>query len=145
MLLFLSVLIGFSSGFSVSAGVFALVTALSLLPRMADKTHTATYMKTYENCVFWGALAGISIYFLQIYEKHIALTNSILLFFVLAFCGFFQGIAIGTLALSLAENLDVTAVLGRRAKLHYGLGFLILSFAIGKFLGSFLFFLKRWF
>ena len=50
-----------------------------------------------------------------------------------------------TLAVSIAESLNVTAVLGRRARLHYGLGVLILCFAVGKALGSLLFFYKHWF
>ena len=45
MTFLLSVITGIGAGFGVSAGVFALVTSLSLLPRMADKTHTGYAMK----------------------------------------------------------------------------------------------------
>ena len=62
MTFLLSVITGIGAGFGVSAGVFALVTSLSLLPRMADKTHTGYAMRTYETWVFWGGMFGNSIF-----------------------------------------------------------------------------------
>lgn len=151
--------IGLASGFAVSAGVFALITALSLIPRMADKTHTGAYAKSYETCVFTGGLTGVILFFLQINNYDLSLyrlmenifdTDSFLIellfvHFPAAVFGIFIGIFVGTLAVSIAESLNVTAVLGRRAKLHYGLGYIILSFALGKALGAFLFFYHEWF
>lgn len=158
MVLILSVITGFGGGFAVSAGVFALITALSLLPRMADKTRTASFMKSYETCVLLGGMSGVAMYFLETYDHDLSLYrvlepvlgSSVLWRLVLVYIpisafGIFIGIFVGTLAVSIAENLNVTAVLGRRAKLHYGLGCLILSFAIGKSLGAFVFFFKQWF
>ena len=152
-------IIGGASGFAVSAGVFALITALSLIPRMADKTHTGQYVKSYETCVLTGGLFGIILFFLNINGYDVSLcrlledmlpVNDFLieLLFVqlpIAFCGIFIGIFGGTLSVSIAENLDVLAVFRRRTKLHYGTGAVILSFAVGKALGSFLFFYKEWF
>lgn len=152
-------IIGASSGFAVSAGVFALITALSLIPRMADKTHTGQYVKSYETCVLTGGLFGVILFFLNINGYDLSFCSLLedvlhrnsflyeLLFvqFPIAFCGIFIGIFVGTLSISIAENLDVIAVFGRRTKLHYGIGYIILSFALGKALGSFLFFYKEWF
>lgn len=135
---------GISGGFAVSAGVFALVTALSLLPRMADKTHTGKYMMCYETCVLLGGLSGMALYFLQIHGKNIALPDLLSTFFLLL-SGLFSGVFVGTLSISIAENLDVTAVLGRRIRLHHGMGILILSFAIGKTLGALLFFYQKFY
>lgn len=143
MTFLLSVITGIGAGFGVSAGVFALVTSLSLLPRMADKTRTGYAMRTYETWVFWGGMFGNSIYFFQQYGVSLSF-HSFYLLPLISF-GSFAGIAIGTLAVSIAESLNVTAVLGRRARLHYGLGVLILCFAVGKALGSLLFFYKHWF
>lgn len=137
-----SIVIGLASGFFVSAGVFALITALSLIPRMADRTHTGAYAKRYEDCVLLGGMVGVILYFLREYDKQFPLFFSSLL---LIFTGFFIGIFVGTLAISLAENLNVTAVIGRRVKLHKYFGVIILSFAIGKILGSLVFFYKSWF
>lgn len=152
-------IIGGTSGFAVSAGVFALITALSLIPRMADKTHTGHHVKSYETCVFTGELFGTILFFLNINGYDLSLCRLLedmlpindffmeLIFVQLpiAFCGIFIGIFGGTLSVSIAENLDVFAVFGRRAKLHYGIGVIILSFALGKALGSLLFFYKEWF
>lgn len=143
MTFLLSVITGIGAGFGVSAGVFALVTSLSLLPRMADKTHTGYAMRTYETWVFWGGMFGNSIYFFQQYDLSLSFRSFYPLPLILF--GSFAGIAIGTLAVSIAESLNVTAVLGRSARLHYGLGVLILCFAVGKALGSLLFFYKHWF
>jgi len=151
--------IGATSGFAVSAGVFALITALSLIPRMADKTHTGQYIKSYETCVLTGGLFGVILFFLNINGYDLSLYRLLenalhmngfldrLLFIQLpiGLCGIFIGIFVGTLSVSIAENLDVVAVFGRRTRLHYGLGYIILSFALGKALGSFLFFYKEWF
>lgn len=151
--------IGGASGFAVSAGVFALITALSLIPRMADKTRTGQSVKSYETCVLTGGLFGVILFFLNMNDYNLSFCrlledtlhmNSFLseLLFVqlpIAFCGIFIGIFGGTLSVSIAENLDVIAVFGRRAKLHHGIAYIILSFALGKALGSFLFFYKQWF
>lgn len=137
--------IGLCSGAAVSAGVFALITALSLIPRMAVKTHTGKYVHAYERSVFLGAMTGITIYFLHIHEVPVLFLDGIPLLLILLFCGFFIGMFVGTLSISLAENLNVTAVLGRRIRLHQYFAWMILAFAIGKILGSLLFFYKRWF
>jgi stage V sporulation protein AB len=151
-------IVGFGGGFAVSAGVFALITALSLIPRMADKTHTASYAQTYETCVFWGGMTGMALYFLNKYDCPMALYplfasyfgqklvfQILLLWLPLIVSGIFTGVFIGTLAISLAENLDVTAVLGRRLRLRAGIAYVVLSFALGKMAGGFLFFYYRFF
>jgi stage V sporulation protein AB len=155
-LLFL--ILGFGAGFAVSAGIFALITALSLIPTMADKTHTASYAQTYETCVFWGGMVGMALYFLNQYDCPFALyplcaaylgqsllSRIVLLWSPLIVSGIFTGIFVGTLAISLAENLDVTAVLGRRLRLRAGIAYVVLSFALGKIAGGFLFFYYRFF
>ncbi|MDY5576322.1 MAG: stage V sporulation protein AB [Lachnospiraceae bacterium] len=149
----LLILIGLCSGFAVSAGVFALITALSLIPRMADKTHTGSYAQTYETSVFLGAMAGTILYFLEkndlLLPTHTLTShpvwNILLLQFPLLFSGLFIGMFVGTLAISLAENLNVTAVFGRRVNLHTGMAYIILSFALGKVFGALLFFSRHWF
>lgn len=137
--------VGVCCGGAVSAGVFALITALSLIPRMAVRTHTGKYVHAYEWSVFFGAMAGILIHFIEIHEKDFLVLHGVLLFAVLLFCGMFIGMFVGTLSISLAENLDVTAILGRRMRLHQYFAWIILAFAVGKSLASLLFFYKRWF
>lgn len=138
------IIFGVGSGFAVAAGVFALITTLSLLPRMADKTHTGSRMMLYEDCVFLGGICGMAIYFLQLNGITLSLPP-LLCDILILFSGLFCGIFVGTLAISIAENLNVTAVLCRRIRLHHGLGFLILSFALGKIFGALLFFTQSFY
>ncbi len=141
---FFIILTGAASGFAASAGLYALITALSLLPRMADKTRTASCMRLYEDCVFFGGVTGCICYFLGKHEFSLSLPP--VCFACLdAISGFCMGIFVGTLAISLAESLDVTAVFARRTRLHQAMAWIILSFAIGKIIGSFLFFYQRFY
>lgn len=156
-------ILGLLCGFAISSGVFALITALSLIPRMADKTHTGKHMMLYESCVLYGSLLGNIIYFSQETDTPFTLlpffvktlgavfpySSEILyvLFLILipVLIGGFSGIFVGTLAVSIAESLNVTAVFLRRSKLHTGLGMIVLSFALGKAFGSLFFFLGGFF
>ena len=48
------VLIGLSAGCLVSAGIFAFLTAIGLLQRLAAKTCTASKARLYEDCIVLG-------------------------------------------------------------------------------------------
>ena len=52
------------------------------------------------------------------------------------------GIFVGVLAMALAEVLNVMPILMRRARLNKGITWFVVSFALGKLLGSLLYFLK---
>ena len=51
-------LIGFAGGISVAGGVFAFISILEMLPRLASKLHMANRVYHLENCIFWGGLTG---------------------------------------------------------------------------------------
>lgn len=123
---------GLASGVLVSAGVFALITSIGLIPRMAGKSHTGAYVKKYENAVLFGGILGN---ILNIFKIHIGMGSIITTAF-----GLFSGIFVGCLATSLAESLNATAVFARRMKLHTGIGYIVLSVAVGKALASLLYF-----
>lgn len=40
----------------IAAGVFALITTTGVMTRFAEKTHTAKYVRQYENAVAFGAI-----------------------------------------------------------------------------------------
>ena len=66
-------------------------------------------------------------------------------FWVLAFgaealTGLFAGIFVGCLALAIAEMLDSIPILTRRIGFRHGLGLMVLSIAMGKAVGSLLYF-----
>ena len=57
--------------------------------------------------------------------------------------GLFAGIFVGCLALAIAEMLNTIPVFARRIGFRHGLGIAILSVAMGKLLGSLIYFTQR--
>ena len=132
----LAAIIGFGGGAVVAAGVFALVSAIGIIPRLADKSHTAKYISRYEDSVVLGGILGNIVY---VYEMNVPIGAIGGILF-----GVFAGIYVGVLAISLAEATSATAVFSRRANLKKGLGAVVLAFALGKSFGAFLMFFERW-
>lgn len=128
---------GLAAGTMVAAGVFALITSIGVIPRMADKSHTASHIKSYETAVILGGIWGN---LMNIFDIPFPLTWVALLIF-----GLFSGVFVGSLATALAESVNSTAVFSRRIKLHRGMGVIILSTALGKAIASLLFFYLGWY
>ena len=128
---------GLGAGALVSAGVFALISSIGLIPRMAGKTHTGSYVTQYEMAVLFGGTLGN---IMNIFRISVPLGTAGLILF-----GTFAGIFVGCLATSLAESLGATSIFSRRVRLHKGMGVIILSVAMGKLLASILFFYLRWY
>ena len=126
------VLIGLSAGAAASAGVFALITVIGILPRWAGHTRTARHVSLYEWSVILGGTAGNLIFLLQpsLPGKEI----------LEAAAGLFMGIFVGGLIMSLAEVLDVFPILLRRGRIQSGIPWMVLSIGIGKMLGAYLYF-----
>ena len=57
--------------------------------------------------------------------------------------GGFAGIFVGCLALAIAEMLDSIPIFTRRIGFRHGLGILVLSTALGKAAGSFIYFMRN--
>lgn len=57
------VLVGVSAGAAASAGVFALITVIGILPRWAGHTRTARHVSLYEWSVILGGTAGNLIFY----------------------------------------------------------------------------------
>ena len=126
------VLVGLSAGAAASAGVFALITVIGILPRWAGHTRTARHVSLYEWSVIFGGTAGNLIFLLQpsLPGKEI----------LEAAAGRFMGIFVGGLIMSLAEVLDVFPILLRRGRIQSGIPWMVLSIGIGKMLGAYLYF-----
>lgn len=126
------VLVGLSAGAAASAGVFALITVIGILPRWAGHTRTARHVSLYEWSVILGGTAGNLIFLLQpsLPRKEI----------LEAAAGLFMGIFVGGLIMSLAEVLDVFPILLRRGRIQSGIPWMVLSIGIGKMLGAYLYF-----
>jgi stage V sporulation protein AB len=128
---------GLCWGFLVAAGVFALITSIGIVPRLAGKTHTGRYVKIYEISIALGGTLG-NIFYLYNLNFHAGVIGA-------GIFGAFSGIFIGCLATALAETINTIAIFSRRVQLKYGLGFVILSLAMGKLCGSMWYFYNHWF
>lgn len=128
--------IGLSAGCMVAGGVFALITSIGVIPRLAGKSHTAEHIRTYETAVLLGGLSGNLFY---TFEFSIRLGTIFNIIF-----GFFAGVFVGCLYTALAESLNTTAVFSRRIKLYKGIPYVILAAGIGKMFGSLIYFFNEW-
>lgn len=132
----LLVFIGLSSGGIVAAGVFAFITAIGVMTRLAAKTRTAEKVHFYEVSIILGGTIGNlwDIYKFPLFGGY---------FFMVPF-GLCVGIFIGCLVMSLAETLDVLPTITRRIGLAVGIQYVILGIALGKCVGALLYFYYNW-
>lgn len=149
--------IGISAGLIVSAGVFTVLISVGLIPRFAGKMHVARKIFVLEEMVVFGTLAGgffsvfgdwgmIGEWVRQRQLFGPGTTDGIwdligTLFLILF--GLFAGIFVGCLALAIAEMLNTIPVFARRIGFRHGLGAAILAVALGKLIGSLIYFTQR--
>lgn len=129
----LLIFIGYSSGVAIAGGVFAFITIIGIIPRLVQKTNTRKYIKLYESVIILGGTMGTLPLAFSL-SIPIGVIGEIII-------GLFAGIFIGSLAVCLAETIDVLPVLQRRARLKTGIRFFVLSFALGKSVGALIYFL----
>jgi len=127
------IFVGLASGMVVASAVFAFITAIGIVPRLAQKTRTPMYCRVYESAISLGGILGSFASFSQI---RLPGGEIIAVIFSLA-----VGIFYGVLAMSLAEVLDVIPILTRRGRFKKGLFFFVLAIALGKLIGSLMYFL----
>ena len=127
---------GLSAGVATAAGLFSFIVELGVVADFADRTHTAEHILFYEDCVALGGIVGNILY---VFHIGIPLGTPLLAVF-----GAFAGIFAGCWAMALAEILNVFPIFMRRAKVVKYLSAFIISMALGKGLGAFLFFFRRW-
>jgi len=121
-------IIGFSGGIAVAGGVFAFISILGIIPRMADRLGLASHIYQMETVVAIGGIAGS---FMTVFQIHLGIG-----IVGLAIFGLFAGVFVGSLAMALAETLKVIPVLCQRTKLCMGIPVLITVLGLGKALGS---------
>lgn len=124
--------VGVTGGILVASGMYALVTTLGIINRIAQDTHTARDIMLYEECVIWGATAGnvISVFSLGLPGGGAGLV---------AF-GLIGGIYAGCLAIALAEIIKTIPVFIMRTGITKGFGFVMLMMALGKGIGGIIYF-----
>ena len=101
------ILIGLASGFAVASGIFAFITMLGIIPRLAARTKTANHVVWYETMIIaGGALGNIWIVY------------------------------VGCLVMALAEMLRVIPILVNRLQIKEAFYLIPLAIAIGKITGT---------
>jgi len=138
-------------GLLSSGGVFTVFVTVGLVPRFADKTHTAKKIVLYENCIVAGAILGclFSVYPDMIKE----FGGKAALFMVpnwevwgsllLSVFGIFAGMFVGCFAIAIAEMLNTIPIFTRRISLGKGVGIVMLCLALGKTVGALVYFYLR--
>lgn len=134
-IIFLS-LFGICCGIIVASGIAGLLIGLSVIPRYAGITHTSSHLLLYEDMALLGTVCGNLFYLFNI---RFPLGYPFLLI-----SGLFFGIFLGSWILALAEMISVFPIFSRRIRLNGGFSFIIISIALGKTLGSFLFYYLNW-
>lgn len=128
--------IGLSSGILVAGGLFGFIVSLGVVSDFADRTHTGKHILLYESIVALGGIFGNLFYLYEISMPQFA--------FVVGIFGLFSGIFVGAWAMALAETLNVFPIFVRRIKLVKIIPYIILSIAIGKGIGSVIYFFFQW-
>ena len=127
------VVFGAASGLLVSSGVFAFIAAIGIIPRMAWRTGTRQYVRFYEDAIVLGGIFGTTTMFVN---YRLPSWGWLILAVALL-----EGFFVGVLAMALTEVLNVIPIMMRRARLTKGLQWIILAFALGKVVGSLLYYL----
>ncbi|MBQ6553714.1 MAG: stage V sporulation protein AB [Firmicutes bacterium] len=124
--------LGFGSGVVIAGAVFAFIAIIGVVPRIAQKTNTKEYIRTYESAIIIGGIAGTCSLMGNWYIPTAA--PFVMLLMLLT------GVFYGCLAVSLAEVLDVIPILARRGRLKKGIKYFVTALAIGKLAGSVLYY-----
>lgn len=139
---------GLAAGIGVAGGVFTALLAVGLIPRFAGKTHTADKIFLYEEMVVAGTITGnvLSVFgrplISWLFENNLNNPGWIVVIREIfsSIFGIFTGIFVGCLAMAIAEMLDTIPIFSRRIGFRHGLGIAVLFMAIGKLVGSLLYF-----
>lgn len=127
--------IGVSAGGVIAAGVFAFLAIIGVFPRLIGKTKTSRHILLYDTLIVIGGVLGNV---LDIYEFPILMGGNLFL----GIFGLAVGVFVGCLVMSLAETLKTVPVINRRIHLAVGLQYIILAIAVGKLIGSLVYFTR---
>ncbi len=135
----LAVISCFGFGALSSAGIFTVFVTVGLVPRLADKTHTANHIEEYETAIVWGAVMGCLLSLFPFSFGELSFLSfwgeAMLLIF-----GLFAGMFVGCFAIAIAEMLNTIPIFSRRISMGAGTGIVLLFMALGKSAGALFYF-----
>jgi stage V sporulation protein AB len=145
----------FSFGAISSAGVFTVLVSVGLIPRFAGRFHIAKHIRFLEEMVVFGTISGA---FVSIFTRYVEIgdfimgnqllngeTWRIIGGILIAIYGIFAGMFVGCLALAIAEMLNSIPIFARRTGFREGIGIVIIFIAVGKLIGSLIYFSEMMF
>ena len=131
-------LVGFSAGIGVSAGTFAFLLVIHVIPRIIQKTKLERKVIFLENTIITGILLGT---LLSLFDWSGGWLPALWGNLLLLIFGSAAGVFVGCTAIALAEILDTFPIFFRRLRIQENRAWiLIFSMAIGKSLGALLYF-----
>lgn len=128
-----AVILTFFAGAGVSAGTFAFILVIGIIPRILQRIRVNNIMLI-ENITVLGAIAGNLS---SIYEGgyNFGMPRGITVLY-----GFCTGMFVGCIAVALAEILHTFPIIFARIRLKQGLKKVIFCMAFGKMLGCIFYF-----
>ena len=121
----LAAVVAFLAGVGVSAGTFAFILVIGVVPRIMGRMEIKDVILI-ENVIVLGVVLG---------------NMDVLGHAVMILYGISTGVFVGCIAVALAEILHTFPILFRRFNLNKGLKLVIFSMAIGKVVGCIYYFL----
>ncbi|HCC07373.1 MAG TPA: hypothetical protein DEP72_04355 [Clostridiales bacterium] len=120
--------IGFGAGAAIGLAVTAFIISVGIITKMVNVTGTKKYNNLYQNMILIGITTGTLAMIIDI-NFHI---NEVWL----GILGFFSGVFVGIVAISLVEIINVLPVIKERIRIRTGLVYVVISIALGKMVGS---------
>ena len=124
-------------GIAVSAGTFAFLLVIGVIPRMIKRCNFGERILMVENTVILGVLTGAVF---SVMEWNALLPYPWLADVILCAYGTAAGIFVGCIAVALAEILNTFPIIFRRFQIKEGLSWIMLFMAFGKCAGAFWYF-----
>lgn len=129
----------FMGGMAVAGAFVAFITLIGIVPALARQERffwrrlgMGTTMYLYESLMIAGVFFGT---LLSLYEPQLPFGVPGLLIY-----SFLGGMFTGCLVGALEETLNVFPIISRRTGLRHGMGYLLVAVAVGKCIGSILYF-----
>ncbi len=130
----LEVIVGFFAGIVVSAALVALIVTIGVINRLAVVTKTAQYIQRYETIFMSGAIIA-NLYSLYMWQIPLGWLG-------LVIYGFFSGVFLGCFIGGIAEVLNATPIFYHRISLKTGLKVSVYAMALGKLIGTLMYYFK---
>lgn len=130
-------LLAITCGIAVSAGTFAFILVIGVVPRMIKKNNMGNHIFAIENSIVFGVMVGAIF---SVFEWKACFPIPWMAHVMIAIYGLAAGIFVGCIAVALAEILNTFPILFRRLYINRGLSWVMIAMAFGKLAGSMYYF-----